>query len=97
MHGRAVVQIRFAEEPGDVRPVAATTRRRGTGARVTIEIEHEALAARKVYVLYRFGSAGVVVVGSARRERVQVALENLGAAGSAYRIASIPIEPAAAS
>jgi hypothetical protein len=88
MGRRAVVQIRFAHEDGDNRPVAASTKRRGTGARVTLEVEEEAIAAGALFVLYRRG-AGVVVAGSAHRERVEAALAGLGAA---YRIVRIPIE-----
>ena len=92
MNGRATLQIRFAQEDGEIRPVAASTKRRGTGARVMLEVEKEAVAAGTVYVLYRAGGAGVVVVGSASRERVESALASLGTARAAYRIARIPVE-----
>jgi hypothetical protein len=92
MGRRVVVQIRFAQEDGDNRPIAASTKRRGTGARVTLEVEEEAVAAGELFVLYRRG-AGVVVAGSAHRERVEAALSGLGAA---YRIVRIPIDDDAA-
>ena len=88
MSPRAIVQIRFAHVDGESRPVAASTKRRGTGARVTLEVEQEAVAAGALYVLYRLG-AGVVVAGSARRERMEAALATLG---GAWRILRIPIE-----
>lgn len=93
MGSRAIVQIRFAHEGGESRPVAASTRRGGTGARVTLEVEKEAVAAGALFVLYRVGTAPVVVAGSAHRARVEAALANLGAA---YRIVRIPVESDAA-
>lgn len=93
MDRRATVQIRFAQVDGESRPVAASTRRRGTGARVTLEVEQEAVAAGALFVLYRVGAAGVLVAGSAHRERIEVALAGLGAA---YGIVRIPVEGDAA-
>lgn len=85
----AIVQIRFAHVDGESRPVAASTKRRGTGARVTLEVEQEAVVAGALFVLYRLGAAGVVVAGSVRRERMEAALSSLG---GAWRILRIPIE-----
>jgi hypothetical protein len=89
---RVVVQIRFAEAGGEQRPVAASTRRGGTGARVTLEVEREAVDAGAIHVLYRAGAAGLVIAGSVCRDRVHAALAALGDAGAAYRIACIPLE-----
>ncbi len=91
MHRRVVVQIQFSDAAGESVPVAASTRRGGTGARVTLEVEREAIKQGSIWVLYRAGAAGVVVAGSARRDRVEAALASLGEAGAAYRIASIPV------
>ena len=88
-----ILQLRFAREGGQSRPIAASGKRRGVGARVTVEVEQEALHNRAVYVLYRAG-AEVVVAGSAHRHRVEAALQNLGAAGAAYRIAHLPVDAA---
>ena len=88
---RVVVQIRFAEAEGERRPVSASTRRGGTGARVTLEVEREAVAAGAIHVLYRTGAARPVIAGSVCRDRVQAALSGLGEAGAAWRIACIPI------
>ena len=85
---RAIVQIRFAHADGERRPVSATTRRYGTGARVTVEVEPEAIPAGNIWVLYRPDS-DVVIAGSARRERVEAALASLS---KAYRIAQIPVD-----
>ncbi len=92
MHRRVVLQLRFAREEGQSRPVAASRKQRGAGARVTLPVEPEALHAPSVYVLYRSGAPEVVVAGSVHRDRVEAALRALGEAGAAYRIASIPVE-----
>jgi hypothetical protein len=89
---RVVVQIRFDESGGERRPVAASTRRGGSGARVTLEVEREAIEAGAIHVLYRTGGAGVVLAGSVRPERVQAAHAALGDAGGSYRIACIPLD-----
>lgn len=89
---RLVLQIRFDEEGAERQPVAASARRRGSGPRVTVEVEREATVAKSIFVLYRVGSAGVVIAGSAYRERVETALARLGNAGAAYRIVRIPLE-----
>ena len=86
---RVVVQLRFALEDGEARPVAASTRQRGSGARVTLEVEHEALAAGAIWVVYRAGAAEMALAGSARRERVEAVLRTLG---GSYRIAKVPVE-----
>ena len=91
--GRVILQLRFAREDGQSRPIAASGKRRGAGARVTVEVEQEALQNRAVYVLYRAG-AEVVIAGSAHRSRVEAALQTLGAAGAAYRIAQVPVDAA---
>ena len=88
---RVILQLRFAREDGHSRPVAASGKRGGSGARVTLEVEPEALEVGSIHVLYRHGSADVVVTGSVRRERVEAALRGLGEAAAAYRIAEIPI------
>jgi len=92
MNRRVVVQIRFDEEAAESRPVAASAKRRGTGARVTVAVEREAIAEGSIFVLYRLGAACVVIAGSVRRERVESALARLGKAGAAYRIVQIPVE-----
>ena len=97
MHRRVVVQIHFQEEKGQCLPVAASTRRRGTGARVTVEVEREAVETKAIYVLYRLGRACVVIAGSVLKDRVETALEKLGEAGTAYRIARIPVDGGGAS
>ena len=89
---RVILQLRFEREDGVARPVAASTKQRGAGARVTLEVEPEALAAGTVWVLYRAGAAEMALAGSARRERVEAVLRTLG---PSYRIAQIPVEDAA--
>jgi hypothetical protein len=89
---RVVVQIRFDDSDGERKPVAATTRRGGSGARVTLVVEREAVAAGAIHVLYRPGSHGLVVAGSVRAERVQAARDALGDAARSYRIARIPLD-----
>jgi hypothetical protein len=89
---RVVVQISFEEGPAGSRPVAASTKRRGTGPRVTVEVEREVIAAWWIFVLYRMGAACVVIAGSVYQERIEAALANLGTASAAYRIVRIPVE-----
>ena len=89
---RLVLQIRFDDQAAERHPVAASAKRRGSGPRVTVEVEREAVVAKSIFVLYRIGAAGVVIAGSAYRERVETALANLGKAGAAYRIVRIPLE-----
>ncbi|MGZ6141752.1 MAG: hypothetical protein ACXWLM_00345 [Myxococcales bacterium] len=92
MSRRVVLQLRFSRENGQSLPVAASRKQRGAGARVTLEVEPEALHAGSVFVLYRAGGAEVVVAGSVHRARVEAALQGLGEAGAAYRIAIVPVE-----
>lgn len=91
VRGRMIVQLRFSREHGHSRPIAASGKQGGSGARVTLEVEREALEAGSIHVLYRVGAADVVVAGSVRRDRVEAALRGLGDAAAAYRIAEIPI------
>ena len=91
MRERVIVQLRFSRENGHSRPVAASGKLGGAGARVTLAVEREALEAGSIHVLYRVGAAEVVVAGSVHRERVEAALRGLGDAARAYRIASIPV------
>jgi len=91
MHRRVILQLRFTRENGDTRPIAASGKHGGAGARVTLEVEREALAAGSIHVLYRVGAGDVVVAGSVHRERVEAALRGLGDAAPAYRIARIPV------
>jgi hypothetical protein len=87
-----IVQIRFDDAERERRPVAATRRRWGAGARVTLEVEREAIEAGFIHVLYRTGANGPVIAGSVSRERVAAALESLGEAAAAWRIARIPLD-----
>lgn len=89
---RMVLQLRFSHDDGRCRPVAASRKQRGAGARVTLELEPEARHAPSIFVLYREGGAEVAVAGSVHRDRVEAALHGLGEAGAAYRIANIPVE-----
>ena len=86
-----ILQLRFEREDGQSRPVGATSKHAGAGARVTVEVEREALEAGSIHVLYRTGPAEVVVAGSMHRERIEAALRRLGDAATAYRIAKVPI------
>jgi hypothetical protein len=88
---RMIVQLRFSRENGHSRPIAASGRHGGAGARVTIVVEREALQAGSIHVLYRVGAADLVVAGSVHRERVEAALRRLGDAARAYQIARIPV------
>jgi hypothetical protein len=92
MNRRVVVQIRFEGEAAGSRPVAASTKRTGTGPRVTVEVEREAILARSIFVVYRMGASCMVIAGSVRRERVESALAGLGNAAAAYRIVNIPVD-----
>jgi hypothetical protein len=91
VRGRMIVQLRFSRENGHSRPIAASGKQGGSGARVTLEVEREALEVGSIHVLYRLGAADVVVAGSVHRERVEAALRGLGDAARAYRITEIPV------
>lgn len=86
--GRLVLQLQFGGS--ERHPLAASTRRAGSGARVTVEAEPEALARRQVFVLHRRGSE-VVIAASAYAPPMEEALRKLGTAGALYRIACIPV------
>ena len=88
---RVILQLRFARENGESRPVAASGKHGGAGARVTLEVEREALAAGSIHVLYRHGTGDVVVAGSVHRDRIEAARRALGDAAPAYRVIEIPV------
>src|SRR5260221_14485919 len=90
MHRHVVVQIHFETQAEGSLPVAASTKRRGTGARITVEGEREAPTVGNIFVFYRVGAASIVIAGSGRRKRGESALAHLGGAGAAHRLPPIP-------
>jgi len=82
--------VLFEGSRGARRPVSARARAPRRGIKVRVLVEHEAIAAARVYLLHRRGDGDMVIGASAKKDVLEAMRTQLGNAG-AYEITAIPV------
>lgn|GEM_PF-1527814 len=88
---RANLYVLFEGARGDRRPVSARPRAPRSGIKVRVAVEHEALSAAKVYLLFRRGDGDMVIGASAHAAVLEVLRSRLGRSAGSYEIAAVPV------
>ena len=82
--------LRFEGSRGARRPVSARAKAPRSGIKVRVAVEVEAIAAARVFLLYRRGDGDMVIGASARKDVLEAVRTRLGNA-EAYEITAIPV------
>ena len=88
---RASLYVLFEGSRGDRRPVSARSRAPRSGIKVRVAVDHQAIDAAQVFLLFRRGDGDMVIGASATKPPLEELRTRMGRSAAAYEIAAVPV------